>query len=49
MMADELNSARRVFGKPKALTIEVDGVVIMQTGEFTPARRGVSGVFRPCK
>jgi len=46
VLADELNANRRVFGKPKALTVESDGVMLLSVGEFTPARRGVSGVFR---
>lgn len=46
MMADELNASRRVFGKPKALTVEIGGEVILSQGEFAPARRGVSGRFR---
>jgi len=46
MTADFLNEMRTVFGKPKALRVESEGVVIIQKGEFSPERRGVSGKFR---
>lgn len=46
MIANELNKARAVFGKPAAIRVEHHGEVILQSGEFQPVREGVDGTFR---
>lgn len=36
-----LNEFIEVFGKPAALKVEIDGKVVLKSGEFQKVRKGV--------
>lgn len=45
-MATLIADCGRVFGKPAAIKVEIEGEIILNQGEFSPAKRFFNGKLR---
>jgi hypothetical protein len=46
MIIAQMAAIEAVFGKPAAIKVEINGELVINQGEFTPARRFFDGKLR---